>query len=124
MDDELKVVLVEARARVMWGNPVSEIREWLRSKGLAAAQIDRVVDLCEQERAIAVRDIGLRDVVIGGVLSLVGVAGILLHLALDLSSDRFFSLACVAVAFGFWRVLKGVEKLLVGPKVRGSLTEM
>jgi len=34
MDEELKKVLVEARARIIWGNPISEITDWLKEKGL------------------------------------------------------------------------------------------
>ena len=33
MDEKLKAIVTQARARIVWGNPVSEVEDWLRSEG-------------------------------------------------------------------------------------------
>ena len=124
MDAKLRSVLIEARARVMWGTPPDEIREWLRSQGLGPAEVDAVVSQCLRERAAEVRKAGLRDLVVGSGLFLAGAAGIAIIFALDTRVDRLLGLSGIGVAVGLWRIVTGIDRLLSGSKAPGSLTDM
>jgi hypothetical protein len=120
MDTELKSALIDARAKIMWGTPLPEIRESLTSQGLNDQQINTVLQTCLRERDLEIRKIGIRDTAIGA--GIIAIAGAILVLGWFI--NRFFIYAPVIAVFGMWRLFKGIERLIGGARTKGSITEM
>ena len=129
MDSEHKVerILNEARAKIIWGESVDEVREWLEDLGVSSQQIDELLATTLTERAVEFRKRGIVELVIGGLvlvppLLIVGA----MYLA-DVVVSRlalFLAFLCYAVAlYGLYRCGKGVWWLLRGAKSEGSLTD-
>ena len=66
-------IISEARARVIWGEPFSSVRDFLISNGISAAVAEDRLKEFELERSQELREIGLQNVLIGGILT--GAAG-------------------------------------------------
>jgi len=123
MNKELESTLIEARARIIWGSSLDEVAEWLESKGLDREKIARVVRICREERAAEIRKIGLRNVIIGGLILLPSLVATLIFL-LGFRQTRPAAFFGVCVVYGLWRLLEGLERLIFGAGVRGSVAEM
>ncbi|HEY5915707.1 MAG TPA: hypothetical protein VJA21_34405 [Verrucomicrobiae bacterium] len=108
-------IISEARARIIWGEPSLAVRDFLIANGLPVAVAEAKLKEFELERSRELRRIGLRNVVIGGILA--GAAGVTLSLALAIgsaSSGTFKALAVVLLAglYGLWKLLKGIVYLM------------
>ena len=123
MNDEHEAILVEARARIIWGSRVSEVREWLQSRGVAQEQIDTIVQRAQRERAIEIRKVGLRDIVIGVLLFSLSAV---FFVALPLHGGVYArpSITGLFAVLGVWRVAEGIWRLFCGNTIRGSLTDI
>ena len=115
MDSELRIerLLSEASAKVIWGDPVDEVREWLEDRGVPSQRIDEVVAESLRERDIEFRKKGITELVIGaivvvpplvvlGVVSLIGLLGgadliAVVFLPVALLWCVFFCAGCTAV---------------------------
>ena len=62
--------LVEARAWILWGKPLEEVRLGLRAAGFDGERAEAVVQEVLAERAARFRRAGVRDVVLGALLAL------------------------------------------------------
>lgn len=124
MEDKLETFVTEARARIIWGNCVDEVREWLRAEGLDESDVELIVSKCTRERSTEVRKIGFRDMLIGLSLFLVGAGILLAQYFVGIISRNLFIISGLLGLFGLWRIIGGVEKLLNGSKMKGSLIEM
>ena len=61
-------LIVEARARIIWGDEPASVRCFLTSNGMAAAEADAKIKELTLERNAEIRKLGIRDVLIGVVL--------------------------------------------------------
>ncbi len=108
-------VISEARARIIWGEPPQSVRDFLISNGISSLVAEAKIEEFEIERSRELRKIGLRNVLIGIVLT--GAAGITLYLTLRIastSSGIIKALAVVLLAglYGLWKLVKGVTYLV------------
>lgn len=103
--DEL---IVQARARIIWGEELSSVRSFLTSKGMTTVQADATVKEFAAERNAAVRRQGLRNLLMG--VALLAVAGVLLFLVwagTDLPVEGYGVLV-VAALYGMWKLAAGL----------------
>ena len=119
---ETSQLIAEARAKIIWGEPAADVRQYLVSGGMSGADADATIQEFSQERHAEIRRIGVKNVVIGAVL--VGVGSIAIGLVYANSSDHEINvgtakivglLACVGL-FGLWKLANGVI-YLVRPQV-------
>lgn len=111
-------IISEARARIIWGEPVSRVRDFLTSNGVSAAVAEARLKEFELERSQELRRLGLVNVLIGGILT--GAASVTLYLWVPIataSSGIITGLAVVLLAglYGLWKLVKGAA-LLVRPQ--------
>ena len=111
-------IIMEARARVIWGEPFLSVRDFLISNGVSAAVAEARLKEFEFERSRALRKVGLRNVLIGAVLT--GAAGATLCLALPMASAtsgivKALAMVLLAGIYGLWKLAKGIL-YLVRPK--------
>lgn len=126
MDSEQQVnrVFDEARAKIIWGDSVDEVRDWLDGQNISRVRIDEILARCIREQGVEFRKRGTVEVIIGGlvlVLSLLSVAAIHFIGILD---ARSAVLCYLAALYGLSRCGKGVWWLLRGAKSEGSLAEV
>jgi len=111
-------IISEARARVIWGEPALTVREFLISNGVSAEVAQARLKEFEIERNQELRRMGLRNVLVGGLLS--GSAGLTLYFAFAMASATSGIIKALAVVllaglYGLWKLVKGVA-YLVGPQ--------
>ena len=129
MDDSLKHATIEARARLIWGSPRSEVEEWLHAQGIPPDQVQAIIKTAWHERNVEIRKKGIRNIIIG-VLSV--LASVVMftheqHRAPWSSGHRRGYSWCLIIAlfpFGVWRIASGIDQLICGAKVDGSVGEM
>ena len=125
MERDLKRIIVQARAEIMWGTSVPSVIKWLRGEGLSESQIGAVITACTRERGVEIRRLGLRDTLIGGTLAVSGalafVWGTLVENGL---ATRALTVLVLIGLYGIWLTWRGVKRLLLGARTKGSLTEM
>ena len=127
LEHRVERLLNEARAKIIWGDSLDEVREWLEDLGVSREQIDELLASTLKERAVEFRKRGIVELVIGalvlvppllivGAMYLAGVATSRLGL--------FAAFLCYAVAlYGLYRCARGVWWLFRGAKSEGSLTQ-
>ena len=124
MEKRLESVLIEARASIIWGKPLSEVRDTLRSAGLSQAEVEFVLKTCTRERAAEIRRIGLRDLMVGGaVLILASLPFAAVHFG-GVFHSRMVAGSVLLAVYGLWRAGKGIDKLMSGARMHGSVTDM
>ncbi len=125
-DPNLKSLAIEARARIIWGESPEQIREWLAANGLQKQDIDFVVELSSRERALEIRKMGLTDLAIGIPVAALGLAvTILLTNGREhFSTSRIVGAAILAALYGLWRTVRGIDRLICGSRIRGSIPDM
>lgn len=124
LDAKRKALIVEARAKIIWGESSDQVREWLVAKGFTNAQSDEILRQTLSERAREVRRRGTREILTGAfAVALASAIFVSLYPA-GFFRRRVLLLACLVLAYGVWHLLKGVGKVLDGEKARGSVAEM
>jgi hypothetical protein len=118
----------EARAKIIWGEPVEEVREWLSFKNLPSAQVEGIIAACLRERAAEFRKKGIRSIIIGALIIIpCSLLAVLIYRAILIDIDTAQSPvtgACyVAILYGSYRCVNGVWWLIRGAKSEGSLSD-
>jgi len=108
-------VMSEARARVIWGEPPSSVRDFLIGNGVSQPLADAKLKEFELERSQELRRIGLRNVLTGVVLT--GAAGVTLYMGFRNASATTGIISALAVVllagvYGMWKVVKGARYLV------------
>ncbi len=118
-------VVLEARARIIWGESFSSVRAFLVSNGISESDADAQIQEFAIERNREIRSIGIRSVVVG-VLVTCSAGGVLYWIAtwiLPPGAARVYGLGgnsvitgvivLVAIAvYGLWRLVKGIVYLV------------
>ena len=119
---------VEARARITWGDPPDEVRDWLVAQGVDRVVAEDVVAGAVRGRDLALRWKGTKDVVWGSALAL-GSFGLVLAPFLV---PRFFDsdlggavgLAFLAGLFGLSLVFRGAARIARGASIEGGVSDV
>ena len=124
-------VLIEARAKIIWGEPVADIRSFLLANGVSNADAAVAVKGFIAERNAEIRKIGIRKVVIGAGLAISMV--LLLYWEykhqFDIgttSRSRGSALGFTAIGFiyGLWKLADGIFDLVRPQTEEGSISDM
>ena len=110
-------VISEARARIIWGESASSVRDFLISNGFSDAMADTTVREFVVERHAEIRGMGIRNILIGALLS--SAAGVTTYMAfppLTIGFTRGYNLmlgaVMVAGIYGLWKLAKGIIYLV------------
>jgi hypothetical protein len=120
-------VIIEARARIIWGDSVASVREYLVSNGISSPEADiKVAEFC-LERNRELRQMGFRNLLIG--ILLVASSGIALWLILPrgyIGSAWVKSAALVLMAgcYGLWKLWVGISYLIRPQSEHKSLPDI
>lgn len=123
-------LMVEARARIIWGEESSSVRYFLTSNGMSAADADAQLAMFTRERNAEIRKLGFRNVLIG--VALIGVGGILLYVVFATPQShtavtrrgRVSGALVVAVLYGLWKLINGIIYLVRPKSEHGSIPDI
>ena len=108
-------IMIEARAKAIWGESVLSVRDFLISNGVPEAIAKASVKEFESERNRELRRLGIRNVLIGSVLTC--AAGGTLYLALPVASAtsgivKALVVVLLAGIYGVWKLMRGVFSVI------------
>lgn len=122
-------LLVEARARIIWGDESASVRYFLTSNGMSTLDADSKIRQLIRERTEEIRKTGLRGTCIGAII-VCACASYILY-ALKHPSTLFPSkqgkamfFAGVVGLYGIWNLANGLLSLLWPKSQTGSITEL
>ena len=115
-----------AKARIMWGESSSSVREFLTSNGMPDSDADAKIKEFNLERTREIRGIGVKNILIGVVLT--GAAGISIYLVIPLVSGSGFAkvlgMLVVGGIYGLWKLVTGVTYLVRPQCARKSISDI
>jgi hypothetical protein len=124
--DEL---LVEARARIIWGDEPASVRYFLTSNGMSTADAESRIQKLVTERTKDIRKIGIRGTCIGTMIVCVCTSYIFYELKhpsalfpIPQAKAMFFT--GVVGLYGIWKLVNGVVHLVFPKSETRSITEV
>lgn len=106
----------EARAKLMWGTSVSDVRDYLIGRRVPAEQIRVIIAAAIEDRARTMRHKGVRDILIAVLL--LGGGGLWV-----MAWRSFVWAPATITVLGVLLLLRGAWRLLRGAKAPGSVTD-
>ena len=124
-----KTPMLEARARIIWGEPPLSVHEFLTSHGVPTAEADSKIREYQHERNTEIKKIGIRSIAIGLVVaSLTTLAMYFMLWPLDRGSIAYAKKGVAAVVFvglyGLWKIGIGLVYVIFPQSVRKSVTDI
>jgi hypothetical protein len=123
-------LIVEARARIIWGDEPASVRYFLTSNGVAVAEADAKIEELTIERNAEIRKLGIRDVLIGMVLMVPAIIFFCILFArshipsLTVRSGKGYGVMALAALYGLWRLVNGVIRLVRPKSEHGSIPDI
>jgi hypothetical protein len=108
-------VIAEARAKVTWGDSREEVLKYLMIQGLSAAEATELAGEMFQERAAAIRVIGIKKIFMGVPLIAVPIAAWFYFLSLRIIPAKLFGLTLMVGLYGMWLFIQGLV-MFMSPK--------
>lgn len=128
-------LIVEARARITWGEEADSVRLFLISNGMSEGEANALINDLTLDRHLEIRKLGIKDVFIG--ISLLGAVGVYLYLFIDSAMDStirdrrrdgwyafFIILALYSFFYGLWRLMNGIIRLVRPKHDEGSIPDI
>jgi predicted phage tail protein len=113
-------VLVEARAKIIWGEPMQSVYEYLTTNGFSNAEAEETIAEFSRERNRAIRRRGIFKILLGIVLSVVAAFFVTLIFGSEKGARARRAATvggfCALVGmYGLWTLIDGIF-CLVRPK--------
>ncbi len=117
-----EVLLSEARARIIWGEPSASVRDFLTSNGISEFDAEEQISIFSTERNSEIRQIGIKNTLIGAALTVGAVLFFFLSFKYSefprMNSRHGGSLATIAILtaiggfYGLWKLIDGIGCLV------------
>ena len=107
---------VEARAKVIWGEPPKKVILFLRTKGVSMEEAIQITDEAFAERKAELRGQAIKQVILGIVMLFVPVGGYFVYAAIggfSILAMVIFGIGCVAGVYGIYCIVSGLWTLFV-----------
>jgi hypothetical protein len=138
LPSDKKSLVWEGRARIIWGTPADEVQTWLTDQGIDSLTAREIVAIALRERALAIRALGVKDLILGVLAGGTGAgiaigAGLIMNLVFDVKVGQFavhrglgalLLAAGLAFIYGVYRTARGLERILFGARVGGSVSDL
>jgi hypothetical protein len=126
---EPNTILSEARAKIIWGEPPSSVRDYLVSHGLSSAEADAKIKEFNVERNATIRKVGLKNTIMGAALVL--VTGWICYVycknpKFDWNRYALRNIATIVLVglYGCWKLINGIIYLVWPQSEDKSITEI
>jgi hypothetical protein len=115
--------VVEARAKISWGDAPQEVVKFLMLQGFKYQEANELIEEMFAERVATIRGNGIKKMVIGAFLMCVPVAAWFGFQAIGYLSIKLFAITVMAGLYGLWNVLKGFFMLISPKSEAGDVAE-
>jgi hypothetical protein len=123
-------LITEARAKIIWGEPAESVRVFLTSNGMSGSEADELIKAFNLERNREIRKKGIKDTLIGAVLT-VG-SGISIYYMLtrseiphsSTSAGRGLGVLMLAGGYGLWKLVNGIIYLVRPQSEHQSISDL
>ena len=125
----MKSAIILARAKIMWGYDSTEVKQYLLDHGVSGALADSMVKEFTAERIAAVRQAGIRRIVIGSILFGLPAAYFVYRFGFSESGMGYRGARGAAVIafvglYGLWKLIDGVFFVTMPSTERRCITEI
>lgn len=126
-------LVVEARAKIIWGEPAASVRDFLVANGFSQADAELEITRHQKERNSSIRRQGIAGIVVGVplvVIAAVVVQQVLHHISAATGSRGTRGWGIVVAAgllaggYGLWKLVDGVLALVKPSSEHRSLTDL
>jgi len=115
-------IAVDARAKIMWGEPPDKVRDYLMSKHVGEKDAALLLEEVMAERAASIRSDEMKKVWLGSAFIAAPIAYYFVtHLWIGYWSLKFFAGLIVLGAVGLAKLTSGISMVLRPRAVRGDL---
>jgi hypothetical protein len=127
-------LISEARARIVWGEPPSSVRDFLTAHGISDIDADAKLNELIAERNSEIRKIGIKNTIIGAALTL--GACVFLYLSfkhvdvakMSSGSARGFVTIALVIAiggfYGIWKLIDGISCIVRPQSEEKAISEV
>jgi hypothetical protein len=115
--------VVEAKAKISWGDAPNDVIAYLRMQGFSAEEASSLVQEMYQERAATIRANGIRKIIVGSGLICVPIVSLLIFLSLGFIPLKIFAVTVMVGLWGAWMVFKGSFMVLAPKMESGDVAE-
>ena len=122
-------IIIEARARIFWGEAPSSVRDFLISNGVSAIDADARIKEFNVERNTEIRKLGIKNTIIGAAI--LGGGTITLYPCFkyfdsltQIKRPIFIALFLIAGLYGMWKLVRGVSYLVRPRSEERSITRI
>jgi hypothetical protein len=116
-------IAVEARAKIIWGEPPAKVFVYLQEKGVGDKDAQTLLAELLRERASTIRHDGMKKIWVGSLLLALPIGYYFIALAMGVIYLKLFAGLLVAGAFGLWRLSTGVSMVLKPGSTTGDLSD-
>jgi hypothetical protein len=126
---EPNTILSEARAKIIWGESPSSVRDDLISHGLSSAEADAKIKEFKVERNATIRKVGLKSTIVGAALLLVTGGICYVYFKNPQFNWNRYALRSIATIvlvglYGCWKLFNGIIYLVRPQSEDKSITEI
>jgi hypothetical protein len=114
-------VVVEAQAKIVWGESSEKVLAYLQTKGVGDKQASALIEELMKERAASIREDGIKKTWIGALFVLAPIAYYFVSLLIGYWSLKFFSALIVLGAVGLAKITNGLSMVLRPRSIKGDL---
>lgn len=117
-------LITDARAKIVWGEPVPAVMEFLQKKGVGRTEAQALLAELVSERSREIRRIGLRKLWTGLPLILLPLAYDFFIRVTGHGRAKLYAVFFVAGAYGLFRAIDGLIMVLRPKSVTRDLTKI
>jgi len=129
--EKVEKLLVDARARLVWGEPPDDVRNMLLDNGLDTQFVDNVMHSIQTSRGRSMRKKGFRDTAIGAAVVVGTTIWAVTFVAIGFNMGRyyrpFFGVAGISsfvFCYGWYLIFRGAERLIFGAHAEGADSDL
>src|SRR5437868_6150716 len=114
-------IVVDARAKITWGESPEKVLAFLQSKSIGDKDAFELIEELHKERAASIRADGIRKTWIGVLFVLAPVAYYFASMFIGYWSMKFFAALIVLGAVGLAKITSGLSMVLRPRAITGDL---
>jgi hypothetical protein len=114
-------IVIDARAKIIWGESPEKVLTFLQSKGVGDKEAFGLIEELQKERAASIRADGIKKTWVGVLFVLAPVAYYFASMYIGYWSLKFFAALIVLGAVGLAKITNGLSMVLRPRAVTGDL---
>jgi hypothetical protein len=115
---------IEARAKIIWGEPPEKVLAFLQENGLGDKDAFSLLSELKKERAGNIRSSGVKKITIGALLVPIPLIAYLFFMWAEVISLKIMAVTGLVGVVGAWKVIEGISMIVAPNSERGDLSNI